>query len=167
MCYNPVPLGWSQIQSDQTGGAGYCSTKKTAWGDWKSACYDSDFFDGSAASSDRYPPGPTSWFKALWQRDFPIMQDLGVNTLRLYNANPTTLQYTVDNVGKNGIQYPLGKEHITFMDMADKYGFKVIFPLVGDQTILTQESEDTIQQYLRNQIDEVGNHTALLMWNFR
>jgi hypothetical protein len=167
MCYNPTPLGLAEMNSDETGGGGLCSIKETPWGDWKSACYDSDYFDGSAASSGRVPPGPSSWFKAVWDRDFPLMQELGVNTLRLYNANPTTLQYTIDNVGKDGILYPLGKEHIHFMDLAAQYGFKVIFPLIGDQTTLTTQSEDVVQQYLRNQIDEVGNHSALIMWNFR
>ena len=40
MCYNPVPLGWKNIAPDQTGGGGYCSPKKTPFGEWKSACYD-------------------------------------------------------------------------------------------------------------------------------
>ena len=40
MCYHPVPLGWKNIESDQTGGGGYCSPKRTPFGEWKSACYD-------------------------------------------------------------------------------------------------------------------------------
>jgi hypothetical protein len=50
--------------------------------------------------------------------------------------------------------------------MAQEYGFKVIFPLAGDQTMLTKMSPDKLRQYLMWQIDEVGNHPALLMWNF-
>jgi hypothetical protein len=30
------------------------------------------------------------WFRALWKRDFPIIKELGANTIRIYNANPTT-----------------------------------------------------------------------------
>jgi hypothetical protein len=47
MCYSPVPQAWSTIQPDFTGGGGYCSPKRTAYGEWRSACFDSDFFDGS------------------------------------------------------------------------------------------------------------------------
>ncbi len=52
------------------------------------------------------------------------------------------------------------------MDIAAQYGFKVIFPLIGDQTVMAQSTQDQFEQLLRNQIDEVGNHSALLMWNF-
>lgn len=94
------------------------------------------------------------------------MKELGINTLRLYNANPTTRQASVEQLGTNGIAEAVGKNHIPFMDMAGQYGFKVIFPLVGDQTILTTSTDDTIKQLLRNQIDEVGNHSALLVCIF-
>ena len=124
----------------------------------------SDYFDGSPDVPDRYPPGPSDgWFQAVWQRDFPILKSLGINTLRLYNANPTTRQASVQQLGTNGIVEAVGKNHIPFMDMAYQNGFKVIFPLVGDQTILTTSSDATIKQLLRNQIDEVGNHSALLV----
>ena len=91
------------------------------------------------------------------------MKELGINTLRLYNANPTTRQATIEQKGTNGIVDPYGKNHIPFMDMCEKNGFKVIFPLVGDFTILSTKSEDFVKQLLRNQIDEVGNHSALLV----
>ena len=87
------------------------------------------------------------------------MKELGVNTLRLYNSNPTTRQASVEQLGTNGIAESLGKNHIPFMDMAQQYGFKVIYPLVGDQTILSTSTDDTIKQFLRNQIDEVGNNS--------
>lgn len=52
----------------------------------------SDFFDGDIVSS-RSPPGPSDgWFTDVWKRDFPLLKQLGVNTLRLYSTNPTTLQ---------------------------------------------------------------------------
>jgi hypothetical protein len=124
----------------------------------------SDYFDGSPDVPGRTPPGPAvGWFQALWERDFPIMKELGVNTLRLYNSNPTTRQASIEQLGTNGIADPLGKNHIPFMDMAAQYGFKVIFPLMGDQTILTTASEEEVKRYLRNQIEEVGNHSSVLV----
>ena len=43
------------------------------------------------ASPNRDPIGPSKgWFVPLWERDFPAMKELGINTLRLYSANPTT-----------------------------------------------------------------------------
>lgn len=166
MAYNPVPLGYLKMNADKTSGGGFCSVKRTPFGEWKSACYDSDYFDGSADVWSRWPPGPESWFKAVWERDFPIMKELGVNTLRLYNANPTTRQATSEQLGTNSIVEPLGKDHIPFMNLAYQNGFKIIFPLCGDETLLTTLTEDQFKQLLRNQIDEVGNHSALIMWNF-
>lgn len=40
MCYNPVPIGFAKINPDYTGGTGLCSPKKTAYGEWRSACFD-------------------------------------------------------------------------------------------------------------------------------
>ena len=68
-------------------------------------------------------------------------------------------------IGTNGIVESLGKDHILFMNYCEQYGFKVIFPLVGDHTILTTKTEAEVKQFLRNQIDEVGNHSALLVRN--
>ena len=124
----------------------------------------SDYFDGSPDVPRRSPTGPAvGWFQALWERDFPIMKELGVNTLRLYNSNPTTRKASIEQNGTNGIVAPLGKDHVPFMDMAAEYGFKVIYPLIGDQTILLTSSEAEVHRYLRNQIDEVGNHSSLLV----
>jgi hypothetical protein len=89
------------------------------------------------------------------------MKELGVNTLRLYNSNPTTRQASVEQLFTGGIAESLGKDHVPFMDMAQEYGFKVIYPLVGDQTILTTTSEEGVKQLLRNQIDEVGKKNNL------
>jgi len=167
MAYHPAPLGYLKMDPQKNTGGGYCSVKKTPFGEWKSACYDSDFFDGSPDVWNRWPAGPEEgWFNALWERDFPIMKELGVNTLRLYNANPTTRQASIEQLGTNGIVEPLGKNHLPFMNLAAEYGFKVIFPLVGDYTLLMNTPEEQYKQFLRNQIDEVGNHSALLMWNF-
>ena len=40
MAYNPVPLGIKNMTADLTMGAGFCSPKRTPFGEWKSACYD-------------------------------------------------------------------------------------------------------------------------------
>jgi hypothetical protein len=40
MAYNPVPLGVHNMSADLTMGAGFCSPKRTPFGEWKSACYD-------------------------------------------------------------------------------------------------------------------------------
>ena len=137
-------------------------------------------YDGSSDIPTRWPPGPDSWWEAVWNRDFPLMKDLGVNTLRLYSANPTTRQASIEQLGTNGIVEPYGKDHTQFMDKAAAYDFKVydstfshttnpiirVFPLIGDYTLLMNTPEDQYKQWLRNQIDEVGNHSALLMWGF-
>lgn len=158
MCYNPVPLG-------EPYDGGFCSLRLTPWGSEESACYDSDFFDGRVSSPYRKPPGPKGpWFQPLWERDFPLMRQLGVNTIRIYNANPTTLQASIDQLGKYGIVDPTGSYHIPFLNMALEYNFRVIFPLVGDETLLLNTDNATYNRWLMNQIDEVGNHSAILMF---
>jgi hypothetical protein len=94
------------------------------------------------------------------------VSELGANTLRLYNVNPTTRLASEELLatGWNKIQVANGKDHRQFMDYAHEHGLKVIFPLVGDETALTNDPEELLDQKLRNLIDEVGNHPALLMW---
>jgi hypothetical protein len=126
-----------------------------------------DFFDGSDGGLDRQPTGPVSWFKDIWDRDFPIMKQLGVNVLRLYNANPTTLLATQQllSQGWNGITEARGKDHRPFMDAAHAAGFKVMFPLLSDESLLN-DTDAMASQKLKNLIDEVGGHPALIMWVF-
>ena len=69
-------------------------------------------------------PGPQrGWFREMWERDLPKMKAMGVNTIRLFNLNPTTLQATVTVVntqpGLYNITSPYGKEHINFLDYVD------------------------------------------------
>jgi hypothetical protein len=163
--YNPTPLGIASMGSDGYGGGGYCSAKMTPWGEWKSACYDSDYFDGGADYYTRWPPAPEDGFAALWRRDFPVIKAMGANTLRIYNTNPTTRQMS-ELYPTNFIPFPQGKDHIPFLDMAQQYGFYVIFPLYSDLTAFTDDSETDFKRLLRAQIDEVGNHSSLLIWQF-
>lgn len=52
------------------------------------------------------------------------MAAMGVNTLRLYNANPSNfLAYQRYN-GQYGITLP-GKNHVPFFDACERYGLKV------------------------------------------
>lgn len=74
MVYQPVPLGIQSMAATGYGGGGLCSAKLTPYDEWKSACFDYDFFDGSASSEGRVPPGPDSWFAALWERDLPVLK---------------------------------------------------------------------------------------------
>ena len=43
MAYNPVPLGVQSMSANLTEGGGFCSHKKTSYGEWKSACFDRYF----------------------------------------------------------------------------------------------------------------------------
>jgi len=61
---------------------------------------------------------------------------------------------------------PYGKDHIPFMDMADKYGFKVIYPLIGDKTEILTKTTQQMERLIMNQIDEIGYHPALVMYTF-
>jgi hypothetical protein len=49
------------------------------------------------------------------------------------------------------------------MDRAAENGFKVLFPLPGDEAYLMTMSTSDMQQLIRNVVDEVGNHSALLV----
>jgi hypothetical protein len=44
------------------------------------------------------------------------------------------------------------------------YGLKVVAPLFGDGTAIATYNPTVMEQLLANLIDEVGNHSALLMW---
>jgi len=166
VCYTPVPLGIK-------GAGGRCSMRRTPYdrNDYASPCFDSDYFDGGDAPG-RVPPGPDNgWFTDLWIRDFPIIKKSGANAIRIYNVNPTTRLYTDEVLAGNrtsiaGTIAPpsYGKDHVPFMDIAYKAGLMVIFPLLGDESLMSSLSQQQFQEYLQNQIDEIGNHPALLMY---
>lgn len=71
-------------------------------------------------------------------------------SIKLNNENPDILPY--------------GKEHTTFMDLAHKNGFKVMFPLISDLHAFRNDDIEDLQAKFDNLIEEVGNHSALLMW---
>jgi len=165
VCYVPVPLG------TRTAG-GRCSERADPYGNTYSACIGDFYYSND--SPGRNPPGPPDgWFTNLWHRDFPILQQAGANAIRLYYTSPITKIYT-ENVLNNitsvipGEPHPIspanGYSHTTFLDLAYEYGLMVIYPLYGDQTGVTMYPPERVQGYIMAQIDEVGNHPAILMF---
>lgn len=171
MAYHPTPLGWGSMSKNGVGGGGLCSVKVTPWREYLSACWDrctksflwcctfdlahsyhipSDYFDGSSGEN-RTPPGPPVWFGEVWKRDFPHLIDLGVNTIRIYNINPTTRLASENLLEQrwNKIQLPEGKDHRPFMDAAAEAGIKVMFPLVADETALTTDPDLLLDQKIK------------------
>eukprot|EP00029_Vermamoeba_vermiformis_P013208 TRINITY_DN8120_c0_g1_i1.p1 TRINITY_DN8120_c0_g1~~TRINITY_DN8120_c0_g1_i1.p1 ORF type:complete len:493 (-),score=131.66 TRINITY_DN8120_c0_g1_i1:54-1532(-) len=166
MAYNPVPLGYQSMDADGWGGGGFCSPKRTVFNEWKSACHDSDFADGGVDPT-RFPASPAGgWWAPVWERDFPIMKSLGVNTVRIYNVNPSSATY-VREFGSSDPDIQVknyGPQHRPFLDMAYKYGMKVIFPILSDEATFTNNPTDKVENWIRSQIIDVGDHPALLMW---
>lgn len=157
--YSPAPIGQKGM-SGGYGGTGFCSAKVTPWNEWKSACYDSDYFDGSPDpwTASRFPTG----FKPLWERDFPYIKAIGANTIRLYNTNPTTLAATKQYT--NLFPVPAGKDHTQFVKYCETNNLKLIYPLFPDENSFLTLDENIFRRYLRWQIDEVGNSSAILLW---
>lgn len=91
------------------------------------------------------------------------MKQAGANTIRVHNANPWTKNYTATHIGNDGILLPNGKSHREFMDVAQSYSLKVIFPLPGEWSWLINYPQDEMYQLIENIVDEVGNHPALLV----
>lgn len=167
--YNPFPLGVRSMNatgSDKDyGGGGFCSSKKTAFGEDKSACFGSDMFDGSIAPSDRWPPGPVGpWWKPIWRRDFAILKQLGVNTLRIYNLNPYT-KYMLETRSNFPEADPEnGAQHRPFLDFAHENGMKVILPIMTDKSMLLRGTDKFLMDSIESQIEELGDHPALLAY---
>jgi hypothetical protein len=166
MAYSPVPLGIQSMDPlSGDGGGGFCTPQLTPYGQTNlSACFDNDFANGSPSTDPRgHPSG--GWFQTMWERDFPYMKELGVNTLRLYHANPVSKLY-VDKYKsiEPDLIADVGPEHRPFLDLAYQYGFKVIFPIVSDEALLFGTPPDRLERFVQTQVEEVGDHPALLMW---
>ena len=141
-----------------------CSVRKNVFGIEESACQDEDFFDGSNGDPERNPAGPVNgWFRSLWERDLPVMKESGANTIRIYHASPFTRTASIEQLGTNGYQFPIGKSHREFLDLALQYDLKVIFPLPGEEGYLRTKTQEEMYQLIRNVVDEVGNHSAILV----
>jgi hypothetical protein len=74
-----------------------------------------------------------------------------VNTIRIYKVNPTTRLATENLLSQrwNKIEVAEGKDHRPFMDAAEAHGLKVMFPLVADETALTTDPEDLLDQKIK------------------
>jgi hypothetical protein len=173
MAYQPAPLGIKTMKESGYGGGGFCSAKKTIFGEFKSACFGSDFYDGVTAENNRIPPGPSlasgvpkPWWLDVWKRDFEKMKDLGVNTLRVYNMNPIT-KYFLNLYPEEFSDAPDPERaamHLPFLNLAQQYGFKVIVPILQDESFLLGKDSKTLDKYIESQVRELGGHPALLMW---
>ena len=60
----------------------------------------------------------------------PKMAAMGVNTIRLYNVNPSNYLAYERYAGQWFISKP-GKDHIPFLDACARYGIKVCVALSG------------------------------------
>ncbi|PRP86331.1 putative 1,3-beta-glucanosyltransferase [Planoprotostelium fungivorum] len=165
MAYSPSPL--AKVVDGQNYGTGLCTPKRAySPGSYNniqmtSPCFLEDYFDGTV-----YPGGPSGgWWNGVWQRDFPLMKQLGVNTLRIYHADPITSQEVSSNPKYNDKSI-IGANHIPFLDLAQSYGFKVIFPLYAPEAGIATLSQAFMFEYIENLIDEVGYHPAVLMYQF-
>ncbi|PRP81615.1 hypothetical protein PROFUN_01122 [Planoprotostelium fungivorum] len=165
MAYSPSPL--AKTYEGQNEGSGLCTPRPTyAIGSHTvvqstSSCNTEDYFDGSI-----YTPGPsTGFWNAVWERDFPLIQNMGVNTIRIYHAHPIT-QAAIDNNAAYTDKTVKGTSHTAFLDLASQHNLKVVFPLYAESAALDTVDASFIQEYIRNIIDEVGNHPALLLYTF-
>jgi hypothetical protein len=70
-----------------------------------------------------------------------------VNTLRLYNVNPTTHLYVKKYLNVDpDIKVEVGPQHRPFLDKALEYGFKVIFPILNDEATIRNNPIDKYSQ---------------------
>jgi uncharacterized membrane protein YgcG len=90
----------------------------------------------------------------------------------MYNSNPITRNAVSLRPGdfpsevSTPIDLRTGNDHISFLNYAHRWNLKVIFPLYGDQAAIGSVSEANMQQFIRDQIDEVGWHPAIIMYTF-
>jgi len=172
IAYQPAPLGIASMSLSGFGGGGFCSAKKTAFGEYKSACFGSDYFDGVTSDPNRTPPGPTDskgnsipYWQETWIRDFKKMKEMGVNTLRIYNMAFVTKQFIELYPDEYQVTDPeRAAEHSQFVDLAHEYGFKLILPIVQDESFLGSSTSAQIDKHIESTVTELGDHPALIMW---
>jgi hypothetical protein len=156
--YSPQPLG-------KPFEGGFCSAKINYEQVYYNACLNDDYFN--AVDSDNggrpHPNGP--WFLDVWERDLPVIKELGANTIRIYHMG-SILQTLGEMFPANYSQYSMqyASKHRLFFDTCAKYGLKVIAPIVETETVLDLNSDDTLYQFIEATVEEIGNHSALLMW---
>ncbi len=154
VAYKPLPIGRYQ-HPPQNKGAQLCYDLKPApWGEniVISPCYDSDYF-GFMADKDRKIMDKS--FEKIWERDLAVLKQMGVNTVRLYDANP---------------QF---RDHIPFLNACEQAGIKVIYPLwittetmskdwpVTDKDKKQYPGQLPLMDGIKMQITDVGQHPAI------
>ena len=90
-------------------------------------------------------------FRDLWERDFPLMKEMGINTIRVW-------------------QWDNAQDHGYFLDTAHDYGLKVIVTFyTGNSGQFPVQLDWQRQQILgtfRWQVERYAHHPALLAWSF-
>lgn len=166
--YNPTPLGITKMGTGGQGGGGFCSVRRNYFGNSQSACYYEDYYDGMKNTATGFPTTTGPWFKPLWDRDFPIIKEMGVNTIRVYHMQPftkTLFQKFPNLFGPPQYTQPgQGAEHLPFLDACQEHGFKAIIPIVAEEENLVLRTDEELNAFVEARVDELGNHPALLMW---
>lgn len=167
--YEPTPLGITKMGNAGLSGGGYCSVRRNYLGNIQSACFLKDYYDGMVNDAvTKYPAPDGPWFEEVWERDLPIIKELGANTIRVYNMQPFTK--TLFNKFSTLFGPPLytypnqGAEHKPFLDAVHKYGLMAIVPIVSEEETLSLRTDEELYAMIEARVDELGNHPALLMW---
>jgi len=88
-------------------------------------------------------------YQTLWERDFPLLVDMGVNTLRLYGWTP-------------------GRDHGKFLDACQNNGLRVILTFyMGHNAVFPVNTPAQQQEIIDNFAKEVvrtGAHPAIFAW---
>jgi len=112
--------------------------------DWKSACWDDDLtgtLTPGVGRNDDY----NKLIINKWKTDLDDMKKLGINTIRLYNVNPT------------------GKNHLKFLEMANERKIHVIYPAMThymavefgkDPLLPPKEREAKISEMIKTLVNE-------------
>jgi hypothetical protein len=83
----------------------------------------------------------------LWQRDISMLQAMGVNTLRVYNANS-----------------PRFKSHIPFLNAVRDSGMRVIWPVLTHYLAVDRFDEGVIEDGLRETCPGGKLHPSILAY---
>jgi len=95
----------------------------------------------------------TSNYRSIYERDLPLLRDMGANTIRVWDYNH-------------------GADHTDFLNKAYNKGVRSIYVLltfVFNPTvysdITSQEAREKIKADFRSMVAQYKNHPAILMWS--
>jgi hypothetical protein len=157
VAYKPQPIGEYKHPSNAKG-AQLCYDVPAPWNkdgnyDIVSPCYDSDYFGHMVTIQGKTVADN---YERIWDRDLAVLKQMGVNTVRLYDANP---------------QF---RNHLPFLNACYMAGIKVIYPLwittetmskgwpVTDRDHKQYPGQLPLMDGIKKQIDELGKHEAIL-----